>query len=275
MTTTHSDASNGLLAALPQRERNHILELCENVTLAQDEILTESGEHIRHVYFPIDSFLALLTAVDRHDALAVDLIGSEGMLGASLVLGDDIAPLRARVQGAGNAWRMSAADFQRALIESPMLERCLRLYLSVELTQLAQTAACAAFHVVEARLACWLLMSHDRAHGRGFYLTHDRLARMLGVRRSGVTTAAGVLQGRKLIRYTRGHIAVLDRKGLEQAACGCYRLVRDAFNRVAGLSTSYDETEEGGRTDPTPLSDVSRRAPRSRREDADKQQVRH
>ncbi len=266
-SSTASTGKNDLLAALPQRERDRVLKYCERVTLTQDQILGEAGERIGHVYFPIDSFIVLLTEVDRHDALGVDLIGSEGMLGASLVLGDDTWPLRARVQGTGSALRMTAADFQEALTTTPVLERQLRLYLCVAMAQLAQTAACAAFHVVDARLACWLLMAHDRAHSNRFYLTHDRLARMLGVRRSGVTTAAGVLQKHNLISYTRGHIAVLDRKGLEQAACGCYREVRNMLKQIAPEAVYHGELEGDRGSAPRQMPGTRPRSPRPRHEE--------
>jgi CRP-like cAMP-binding protein len=228
-----SPGGNDLLAASSPKERDYVQQHGERVTITQDEILGEPGERIRHVHFPLEGFIALLASVEGHDALAVGLVGSEGMLGAPLVLGVHTSPLRARVQGSGSALRIKAAEFQRVLLEAPLLERGLRRYLGTRLVQLAQTAACASFHVVEARLACWLLMAHDRAHGDRFYLTHDRLARLLGVRRSGVSTAAGVLQHRKLVRYTRGHIQVLDRPGLEQTACGCYRLTCDAVHPLA------------------------------------------
>lgn len=228
-----SNGSNEILAALPPRERDSILQHSERVPLTPDEILGEPGERIRQVYFPLDGFIALLAGVDGREALAVGLVGSEGMLGAPLVLGVQTSPLRARVQAFGSALRIKAADFQRDLVRAPALERLLRRYLSVRLAQLAQTAACASFHVVDARLACWLLMAQDRAHGDRFYLTHDRLARLLGVRRSGVTTAAGVLQSRHLIRYTRGHIVVLDRAGLELLACGCQKPQREPAGAAA------------------------------------------
>lgn len=249
-----STGSNHLLAALPQQERERVLNHCEPVNLALDEILGEPGERIGYVYFPADSFISLMTQVDGHDALGVGLIGSEGMLGASLVLGVHSSPLRARVQGPGTALRMKADDFQRVLTETPILERQLRLYLHVLISQLTQTAGCAAFHVVGVRLACWLLMTDDRANAHRFYLTHDRLARMLGVRRSGVTTAAGVLHGRKLINYTRGHISILDRLGLEQAACGCYRSMRDAF-MPAGRIGNRNELQESKRPARRPRRD--------------------
>jgi len=220
---TGTTEGNGLLEALPQRERDGVLARCEHIPLAADEILGEAGERIRHAYFPTRGFVALLAEVDRHEALAMGLVGSEGMLGAPLVLGMHASPLRARVQIAGGAMRLPAADLARLLAESPALERQLRRYVGRRLGQYSRTAACASFHVVGRRLACWLLMAHDRAHGDRFYLTHDRLSRLLGVRRSGVTTAAGVLHGRELINYVRGHIVVVDRPGLERAACSCYR----------------------------------------------------
>ncbi len=245
--------SNDLLAALPPAERDHVLKLCERVTLVRDEILGQPGEPISHVYFPIDCFILLLTDKNQRDAMGVALIGSEGMLGVSLALGVRSSSLRARVQGAGSALRMKAVDFQRVLEETPILEQQLGRYLHTLFAHVAQTATCAAFDVVELRLAYWLLMIHDRAHGDRFYLTHHQLARMLGVRRSGVSTAAGVLQGHKLISYTRGHIAVLDRKGLEQAACGCYRVERHAFMQFAAQDEHHHlkSAHRGSRQPPT------------------------
>lgn len=225
--------SNHLLAAMSPAVRDRVLKLCERVTLAQDDILGQPGEPISHVYFPTDGFILLLTDMNQRDAMGVGLIGNEGMLGVSLAQGIRSSSLRARVQGAGSALRMKAVDFQGVLDEAPILEQQLGRYLHILFAHVAQTATCAAFHVVDLRLAYWLLMIHDRAHGDRFYLTHHQLARMLGVRRSGVSTAAGVLQSHKLISYTRGHIAILDRKGLEQAACGCYRAERQAFKQFA------------------------------------------
>ena len=222
-TSTASGEGNGLLAGLPPREREALLGRCERVGLLPDDVLGEPGERIRHAYFPTHGFAALLAEVDGHEALALGLVGSEGMLGAPLALGLHTSPLRARVQVAGGALRIVAAELSSALAESPMLERRLRRYLGGRLEQLARTAACASFHVVGTRLAYWLLMAHDRAHGDRFYLTHDRIAHLLGVRRSGVTTAAGTLHALRLVHYVRGHMVVLDRAGLERAACSCYR----------------------------------------------------
>lgn len=256
MTTgTASSEANELIAALPARERDGLLVRCDRVDLAPDEVLGEPGERIRHAYFPTRGFVALLAEVDGHEALALGLVGSEGMLGAPLALGLHTSPWRARVQVAGGAWRIVAADLSRALAGSPVLERRLSRYLGSRLEQLARTAACASFHVVGMRLAYWLLMAHDRAHGDRFYLTHDRLSHLLGVRRSGVTTAAGVLHALELVHYVRGHIIVLDRAGLERAACSCYRadhevrlaLPRTVPLRPAALLAGVPERDEAER----------------------------
>lgn len=227
-------AVNMLLAALPEGDRERVMAGCDAVELTFSDVLYAPKERLRHVYFPIGSFISLVMPVDDVSALEVGLVGNEGMFGLPLVLGVDMSPVRAVVQGAGSALRMDAVTFCRELKRSPALQLGIDRYVFVHLSQLAQTAACTRFHVVEARLARWLLMTQDRAHAPTFNITHEFLAFMLGVRRVGVTKAATSLQKRELIRYHRGKITVLDRRGLKAASCGCYKADRDAYIRVLG-----------------------------------------
>ena len=223
---------NLLLAGLPNEELNRILECSDCVGLALGEILCESDQPFLHVYFPLTGFVSCVTALVGRQPLEMGLVGNEGMLGATLSLGVNGAPMRAVVQGAGTALKMTASQLRRELSRSPCLQHTLNRYLFVLLAQLAQMAACSRFHEIEPRLACWLLMTHDRAHADHFHLTHADLADMLGVRRSGITIAAGVLQQRGLIRYARGEIHMLDREGLEKVACGCYAALLQDYAQI-------------------------------------------
>lgn len=226
--------ANRLLAALPYEDRQRFLAGCEPVELVFAEILAEPGERVRHVYFPTGSCISLTTPSGGCASLEVGLIGDEGMLGSSLILGVDVSPLHALVQGAGPALRMEVAPFRSELDLSSALQCLLRRYLYVVMGQLAQTAACSRFHVLEARLARWLLMTQDRAHSDRFHVTHEFLSCMLGVRRVGVTKAATGLQDRRLISYSRGNITVLDRDGLIAVSCGCYAADKAAYARTMG-----------------------------------------
>ena len=214
---------NRLLAALPPREYKRLLSGLETVKLTYGEVLHEPGERMRHVYFPSDCLVSLLTVVEGHQALEVGLVGREGMVGSRLALGITTSSIRALVQGTGTAVRMTSARFLKELRRIPALRRALFHFTDALMLQVTQTAACNRFHVVEARLARWLLMTRERLPSGEFHLTHGFLADMLGVRRVGVTSAAGALQRRKLIRYQRGIITILDQQGLEDAACSCYR----------------------------------------------------
>ena len=232
--TSRATPTNHLLAALPDKSREHLLANCESIDLIFADVLSVPGNRIQHVYFPTDSFISLVAPIDGYAGLEVGMVGSEGMFGIGLLLGVDVSPLHALVQGGGPALRMNANRFRRELEDTPALQRGLNRYLYVLISQLAQTAACTRFHVVEERLARWLLMTRDRAHSNEFYLTQDFLSHMLGVRRVGVTKAAGSLQKRHLISYSRGVIRVLDHSGLQAAACGCYLADKQTYDRILG-----------------------------------------
>ena len=196
---------NHLIERLPRKDRARLLANCEEVELVMSEVLCESGTSTRYAYFPTKGFISLVMTIDGKPVLEVGMVGSEGMLGTQLVLGVGTVPLHALVQGAGTAWRVASAR-----------------YVQVTMIQLASSAGCLRFHQIEQRLARWLLMTQDRAHADSFHVTHEFLAYMLGVRRVGVTGAAGALQCLGLIEYQRGNITVLNRSGLEAAACSCY-----------------------------------------------------
>jgi CRP-like cAMP-binding protein len=233
-STSRAPVVNRLVAALPARGGKRLLAACEPVELTFGEVLNKHASRIRQVYFPLSGFISLLIPVDGHASLEVELVGNEGMLGVPLALGVNTPPLQAVVQGTGTALRLSAVSFRRELQQSPALQRTVSRYICVLLVQLAQSAACIGFHQLDARLARWLLMTHDRAHTDDFRLTHEFLAQMLGVRRVGVTNAAGQFQKRKLVTYSRGDMTVLDRTGLEAAACGCYDAAKATYERILG-----------------------------------------
>lgn len=218
---------NSLLAAIPGAAYRRLLPALEPVRLIFGETLYEPWQAIRHIYFPGSSLVSLLTLADGHLALEVGLIGRDGMVGVPLVLEHKVSAVRALVQGSGTAFRMASAPFLKEFRRSPPLQRELYRYTHALMAQVSQTAACNRFHVVEQRLARWLLMTHDRVKSDRFRMTHEFLGHMLGVRRVGVTRAAQALQQRHLIRYSRGDITVLDRAGLEAATCQCYAVVRD------------------------------------------------
>jgi CRP-like cAMP-binding protein len=221
---TTAPVVNRLIESLSPEARQQILHSCEQVELSSGTVLCEPDQPFRYVYFPLTSFITLVTTLRDHQPLEMGLIGNEGMLGATVALGINSAPMRAMVQGSGTALRMTAEQLQQDLQNNAALTSTFNRYLYVLMAQLAQTAACAHFHAIEPRLA--------RAHADYFHLTQEFLANMLGVRRSGITVAAGVLQERKLIQYTRGKISILDRAGLEAVACECYEAVTKDYARL-------------------------------------------
>lgn len=215
-------AENHLIELLPHRDRLRFLAACEPVQLQESEVLSECGAHSSHAYFPIDGFISLRTHTDAHSGMEVGMVGREGMLGLHLSFGVPLAPLRALVQGSGSAWRIGALPFKRELQASVALQALVKRYAHVSLAQLASAAACLRFHLIGPRLARSLLMSQDRAHADVIHVTHELLADRLGVRRVGITMAAGALQRAGLIAYHRGALSVLNRPALEAAACSCY-----------------------------------------------------
>jgi CRP-like cAMP-binding protein len=213
---------NRLIGLLPPAAQRTLLALGEEVPLVLAEVLSEPGERTTHVYFPTRGFVSLISRVDQHPGLEVGMVGREGMLGVHVALGASIAPLHAVVQGPGAAWCVAVLPFRRELARSAALQRGVDRYVNELMVQLAASAACLRFHLIGPRLARWLLMSQDRAQADHFHMTQEFLAYMLGVRRVGVTNAAGVLQRAGLIDYHRGELRVTDRAGLEAAACSCY-----------------------------------------------------
>ncbi|MEO8060717.1 MAG: Crp/Fnr family transcriptional regulator [Burkholderiales bacterium] len=217
-----STVQNHLIERLPRKDRASLLSICEPVHLVLAQVLCEPATPVRHVYFPTEGFISLVAMIDGTPGVEVGMVGREGMLGAELALGVATAPLHALVQGTGAAWRVEVVAFRRELARSTAMQRSLQRYLYVLMAQLATSAACLRFHLIGPRLARWLLMTQDRAHSDSFHVTQEFLAYMLGVCRVGITVAAGVLQRSGLIEYHRGDFTVLDRQGLEAAACGCY-----------------------------------------------------
>jgi len=228
----HVAVPNRLLAALPRKDYQKLLPFLEPVKLAFAEVLYEPHAWIRHVYFPNDCLVSMLTSVDADRVAEVGLVGSEGMVGVPVALGSAVSPFRAVVQGGGTAMRMKVADFRREFSQSAALRRELFLFTHLLMIQIAQTAACNRFHPVTQRMARWLLMTRDRVNSNEFRLTQEFLALMLGVQRSRVSVTAGSLRARKLIGYRRGTVTILDQRGLEAAACGCYKTVKDIYTQA-------------------------------------------
>ena len=227
---------NELLAAMPRKAYDALAPALVPVTLAFGEVLYRPGEVVAYVYFPCESMVSLLVPVADHLDVEVGMVGREGMVGASLSLGIAQSPVKALVQGAGTALRLSAVRFRRELRSNPAMQRGVNRYLHALMEQITQTAGCNRFHVVEARLARWLLMTRDRMRSTQFRMTHQFLSHMLGVRRVGVTEAASSLQRQKLIEYTRGSIKILDGRGLAAASCGCSEIVKGLRASVAPLA---------------------------------------
>ena len=223
---SREQVTNRLLTSLNSQEYQRLRPHLEEFTLSFGEILYEPGQIIRHVYFPNNGIVSLLSMVEERSTLEVGLVGNEGMVGLTVFLGARISLNRALVQGEGTAMRMKAGVLRKYIKQAGSLPDLLLRYTHSLISQNSQTAVCNRFHKVNARLARWLLMTYDRLRSDEFRLTQEFLSHMLGVRREGVTAAAHALQEKNLIRYVRGRITILNRVGLEAESCKCYEIVK-------------------------------------------------
>ncbi|MEJ5992443.1 Crp/Fnr family transcriptional regulator [Ramlibacter sp. PS3R-8] len=232
MSSSLDPRRNHLLASLPAAEYQRWAPMLEEVDLPLGRVLYESGLSLAHVYFPIDSIVSLLYVMEDGASAEIAVVGNEGLVGVSLFMGGETTPSRAVVQSAGRGFRLAAdvmkKEFDRA---GPVLHLLLR-YTQALITQMAQTAVCNRHHSLDQQLCRWLLLSLDRLEGNQLRMTQELIANMLGVRREGVTDAALKLQAAGLIRYSRGHITVLDRAGLEERTCECYAVVKKEYDRL-------------------------------------------
>lgn len=224
MTETKNNV-NRLLEALPRPEYQKLLPKFERIELIFNETIYNHGDVISDIYFPESGIISLLSAVEANSTLEVGIIGNEGMLGLPIFLGVKISNNRAVVQGAGFALKMTAANFLEEC-KNAELSRILQRFTHLLITQISQSAACNRFHEIEPRLARWLLMTGDRMHAEDFQITQEFLSNMLGVRREAVNKAASHFQQQNLIKYSRGNLSILNRQGLEIAACSCYKIIK-------------------------------------------------
>jgi CRP-like cAMP-binding protein len=220
-----------LIDTLPRTARNRLLSICESVDLVSGHLVSGSDTPTRHVYFPTGSILSLMTSSKDSPMLEVGMVGSEGMLGLQVVLAAGNVPLQASVRGSGTAWRVATEPFNRELARSRALQKNLNSYLQVTLLELSSEARCVRFHQISQRLARWLLMTHDRTHADSFSVTQALIARLLGVRRVGIATAAARLQRKGMISYVRGVLTIVDRNTLESESCSCYETTQKTYAR--------------------------------------------
>jgi CRP-like cAMP-binding protein len=225
---------NRLLAALPPEDLARLWPLLEPVEFAARQILHAPEEPIRAVHFPESGYVSRLAPMEDGDSAEIGLVGPEGLVGLAILLGADRDGFELLVQSPGTALRMEAGAFRDALDRIPSLRPLLNRYALAHFEQVARTGACNGRHHVDQRLARWLLMAHDRVDGDSFPMTHEFLSMMLGVRRAGITVAAGTLQKAGLIRYERGRMEITDRPGLEAVSCECYGTARRAYDRLLG-----------------------------------------
>jgi CRP-like cAMP-binding protein len=232
MSTPHDPHQNHLLAALPIEEYARLVPDLEWVPLPLGEVLSEPGTQMRHVYFPTTAIVSLLYVMEDGASAEIAVVGNCGIVGVSLFMGGETTTSRAVVQSAGYAYRLKGQLLKNAFLHAGPMQRLLLRYTQALLTQMAQTAVCNRHHTVDQQLCRWLLLSLDRLESNELTMTQELIANMLGVRREGVTEAAGKLQQAGLIHYSRGKITVVDRPGLEARACECYAVVKKEFDRL-------------------------------------------
>ena len=232
MPAAHTPRQNHLLAALPAAEFGRLSPHLELVEMPLGEVLYESGGQLQHVYFPTTSIVSLLYVMQNGASAEIAVTGNDGLVGIALFMGGESTASRAVVQSAGYGYRFKAAALKTEFILGGPLQHLALRYTQALITQMAQTAVCNRHHSVEQQLCRWLLLSLDCLATHELIMTQELIANMLGVRREGVTEAAGKLQRNGLIRYSRGHITVLDRPRLENAVCECYSVVKKEFDRL-------------------------------------------
>lgn len=221
-----------MLSALPAEERTRLFPHLELVPMPLGEVLSEPGMKMNHVYFPTTSIVSLLYVMENGASAEIAVVGNEGIVGVSLFMGGETTTSRAVVQSAGYAYRLTGQLLKDAFFFAGPMQRLLLRYTQALLTQMSQTAVCNRHHTVDQQLCRWLLLSLDRLSSNELTMTQELIANMLGVRREGVTEAAGQLQRAGLIHYSRGKISVIDRPGLEERVCECYQVVKTEFDRL-------------------------------------------
>jgi CRP-like cAMP-binding protein len=240
----HTDDArmNHLLAALPADEFSRLEPDLEPASLLLGKVIYESGEQLEYVYFPTTAIISLLYIMENGSTAEIGMAGNDGLVGVALFMGGSTTPNRAVVQSAGNAFRLKSKALQFEFHQGGEFQKILLRYTQYLMTQISQTAVCNRLHSVEQQLCRWLLINHDLLQTNKLIMTHDLIANMLGVRREGVSIAAGHLQKRELIKYVRGTITMLDRKGLETAACECYKVVKEEYDRLLGKYISKNRS---------------------------------
>jgi CRP-like cAMP-binding protein len=237
MDEQHKPQQNHLLAALPADVQSRLFGSLELIEMPYGKVLYESGDTMRYVYFPINSIVSLLYVMENGASAEVSVVGNEGFVGMALLMGGDSTPSQAIVQSAGHAYRLSASVFKKEFHRHTEMQVLLLRYMQALITQMTQTAVCNRHHSVEQQLCRWLLLCLDRVPGAQLYMTQELMSNMLGVRREGITEAAGNLQRKGAIEIARGRITVLDRRVIEKLSCECYAVVRKETDRLMPFAT--------------------------------------